>query len=110
MTFRIGRRQFISALGGAGVAWPLEARAQNPAMPVVGFLSLRSRHDSVGNLAALRQGLSETGFVEPQNLAIESRFAEGHYDRLPALVTELVQWPVAVLIAGNQDVALEDRT
>jgi putative ABC transport system substrate-binding protein len=75
-------------------------------MPVIGFLSLRSPTDMALIVAALRQGLSETGFVEGQTLAIEARFAQGHYDQLPALATELVQLPVAVFIAGSQEVAL----
>jgi len=98
------RREFLGVLGGAAT-WPMVARAQQSAMPVIGFLSLRSANDTVGTLAALREGLSKMGFVEGQNLAIEPRFAEGHYDRLPALVTELVRRPVAILIVGSQDVA-----
>jgi putative ABC transport system substrate-binding protein len=98
------RREFLGVLGGAAT-WPMVARAQQSAMPVIGFLSLRSANDTVGTLAALREGLSKMGFVEGQNLAIEPRFAEGHYDRLPELVTELVRRPVAILIVGSQDVA-----
>ena len=98
------RREFLGVLGGAAT-WPMVARTQQSAMPVIGFLSLRSANDTVGTLAALREGLSKMGFVEGQNLAIEPRFAEGHYDRLPELVTELVRRPVAVLIVGSQDVA-----
>jgi putative ABC transport system substrate-binding protein len=106
MATSIGRRQFISALGGASLAWPLAVRAQQPAMPVIGFLSLRSPNESVGTLTALRQGLSETGFVEGQNLVIEPRFTESHYDRLLTLATELMKRPLAVFIAGSQEVAL----
>src|SRR5471030_41955 len=101
------RREFLGVLGGAAT-WPMVARAQQSAMPVIGFLSLRSANESVGTLAALREGLSKTGFVEGQNLAIEPRFAEGHYDRLPALVTELVQRPVAILIVGAQEIDHSD--
>jgi putative ABC transport system substrate-binding protein len=98
------RREFLGVLGTAAT-WPVAVQAQQPVMPVIGFLSLRSANGSVGTLAALREGLSEMGFVEGQNLAIEPSFAEGHYDRLPALATELVRRPVAVLIVGSQDVA-----
>ncbi len=98
------RREFLGALGAAAT-WPVAVRGQQSSMPIVGFLSVRSASGSGGNLAALNQSLSEAGFVVGRNLAIEPRFAEGHYDRLTALATELVQRPVAVLVAGSQDVA-----
>ena len=94
------RREFITLVGGAA-AWPIAARAQQPAMPVIGFLSSRSPGESAGVVAAFRQGLGETGFVEGQNLAIAFRWAEGRYDRLPALVAELVNLRVAVLFAAG---------
>ena len=97
------RRSFIAALGGAAV-WPMMARGQQPAMPVIGFLSSRSAGDSVSAVAAFRAGLAETGYVEGRNVVIEFRWAEGRFDRLPALAEELVRRPVAVLapVAGYQ--------
>jgi putative tryptophan/tyrosine transport system substrate-binding protein len=81
--FEMKRREFIALLGGA-VTWPLTARAQQPALPVVGVLSGFSPAGGAETLAAFRQGLSDTGYVEHQNLGIEYRWAEGRYDRLPA--------------------------
>jgi putative tryptophan/tyrosine transport system substrate-binding protein len=107
MTVTIGRRELLAALGGAA-AWPLAARAQQqPAMPVIGFLSSRSPGESTYVLAAFRRGMRETGFVEGENLAIAFRWAEGHYDRLSALAAELVDLRVAVIFAaGGQPPAL----
>jgi putative ABC transport system substrate-binding protein len=99
----IRRREFITLLGGAAAAWPVAARAQQPAMPVVGFMSGRSPEDSAHLVAAFYQGLSEAGFVEGQNVAIEFRWARGQYGRLPGLAAELVVRRVTVLIGLGGD-------
>lgn len=98
------RREFITLISGAA-AWPLAARAQQPVIPVIGFMSARFPGDSADLVAGFRQGLREGGYVEDQNVAIEFRWAEGRYNRLPVLAAELVRRPVAVLVAVGGSVS-----
>src|SRR5271166_5962954 len=99
MAICIRRREFIVALGGAASTWPLVARAQQHAMPVVGYLNLGGSPESdTSRLTGLRRGLNQTGYVEGRNVVIEYRWAGNQADRLPALVADLVQLPATVIV------------
>ena len=104
------RRELLIVLGGVAVAWPLAARAQQKAMPVIGVLSPASYDPFSTFVTAFRQGLSEAGYVEGENLAIEYRFAEGHYDRLPALAADLVGRKVDLIMANSPPAALAAKS
>jgi putative tryptophan/tyrosine transport system substrate-binding protein len=103
---QLRRREFITLLGGAAVVRPLAARAQQPARPVIGFLSALSEAQTLHLLAAFRRGLREAGFAEASNIAIEFRWADGRFDRLPAMAVELVRRPVDLLLAQSPPAAL----
>ena len=91
------RREFITLVGGAAAPWPLAVRAQQPAMPVVAFINGGSANAETGRVAAFRKGLTETGYIEDQNVRVEYHWLEGHYERIPALLTEIIGRHVAVI-------------
>jgi len=92
------RRDFIKVIAGPAIGWPLAARAQQPAMPVIGFLHLTSRDETRGYLPDFHRGLADTGYIEGKNVAIEYRWGEGHNDRMPSLIAELVRSQVSVIV------------
>ena len=100
------RREFFTLVVGAAAGWPLAAGAQTPAMPVVGFLSSLTQAKTSHMVDAFRRGLGETGYVDGRNVAIDYRFADGQYDRLPALASEMVRRPVSLIVAGGPPAAL----
>jgi putative ABC transport system substrate-binding protein len=106
MAGHIGRRKFLATLGGAAAAWPLRVRAQQPTMPVVGFLHSASPGGYAPMVAAFRDGLKETGYIESQNVTIEFRWANSKYDQLPGLAISLVDRRVTVIVVGSIPAAL----
>src|SRR5262249_46350714 len=98
---RMKRREFITVLGGAAAAWPLAARAEQAALPVVGYLNFGSPESDASKLTGIRRGLNQTGYVEGRNFVIEYRWAGNQVDRLPALAAELVQLQVTVIVAAG---------
>src|SRR5438132_12098659 len=107
MAGHIGRRKFLATLGGGVAAWPLASRAQQPAMPIVGLVNIRSADASARNAAAFRKGLNETGTVEGRDVMVEYHWLDGHYDRLPAVMADLVRRRVAVIATPSFSVGAQ---
>jgi putative ABC transport system substrate-binding protein len=99
------RREFITLLGGAAAAWPFTARAEQPSMPVIGYLSSQSAAPFIRRIAALQDGLKETGFVVGQNVQMEFLWADDQYDRLPRMAAEFVRRQVAVIVAAGGNIS-----
>src|SRR5262249_3111011 len=107
--FGIRRREFIILLGGAAAAWPFAARAQQPTVPGIGYLSALSEDKVAHQLIPFRRGLNEVGFMEGNNVAVEYRWANGKYDQLPAMAADLVRRPVTLIVAQAPPAALAAR-
>ena len=109
MAIEIGRRRFIGAVGGATIAWPLSARAQQSTLPIIGFLLAASPNGFAAFLASFLEGLKEAGYVDGKNVTVEYSWTEGQNDRLPSLADDLVRRQVAVIIASGGVILLRSR-
>jgi len=103
------RRDFIKLITGSATAWPLAARAQQPAMPVIGYLTSRSQAEIADSIAAFRQGLREAGYIDGENVKVETRFAENDYARAPGLAADLVRRQVSVIVADGFPAAVSAK-